>query len=111
MGFEKEILKEGTGLLPTKGKKVTVHCTGYGKNGDLKVPFWSTRDPGQTTFSFVIGQGQVIKAWDDGVMTMKLGEVARINATADFAYGESGFPAWGILANSPLMFEIEVLSV
>ena len=37
--------------------------TGYGKNGDLTVPFWSTKDPGQTPFEFKIGQGQVIKAW------------------------------------------------
>ena len=43
MGFEKQILKEGTGPAPTKGKSVTVHCTGYGKNGDMNVKFWSTK--------------------------------------------------------------------
>ncbi len=37
MGFEKEILVEGTGPQPTVGKNVTVHCTGFGKNGDLGV--------------------------------------------------------------------------
>lgn len=70
MGFEKKILREGTGPSPTTGKKVTVHCTGYGKNRDLAQKFWSTKDPGQTTFSFVIGTGQVIKGWDEGVMSM-----------------------------------------
>ena len=111
MGFEKEILREGNGSLPTKGKAVTVHCTGFGKNGDMGVPFWSTKDPGQKVFTFTIGLGQVIRAWDEGVMTMKLGEIARVKATADYAYGAAGFPAWGIMPDSPLIFEIEVLEV
>lgn len=59
----------------------------------------------------IIGEGQVIKAWDEGVMTMVVGETARISATADYAYGAGGFPAWGIMPNSPLIFEIEVLEV
>lgn len=61
MGFEKEILKVGTGPKPVKGQKVTVHCTGYGKDGDLSKKFWSTKDPGQQPFSFNIGLGSVIK--------------------------------------------------
>jgi len=43
MGFEKEVLQAGTGPAPTKGSTVTVHCEGFGKNGDLNVPFWSTK--------------------------------------------------------------------
>ncbi|KAM3243846.1 hypothetical protein ACQJBY_055651 [Aegilops geniculata] len=78
MGFEKEILKAGTGPKPVKGQKVTVHCTGYGKDGDLSKKFWSTKDPGQQPFSFNIGLGSVIKGWDEGVMGMQLGEVARL---------------------------------
>ncbi|VAI49582.1 unnamed protein product [Triticum turgidum subsp. durum] len=110
MGFEKEILKAGTGPKPVKGQKVTVHCTGYGKDGDLSKKFWSTKDPGQQPFSFNIGLGSVIKGWDEGVMGMQLGEVARLTCTPDYAYGEGGFPAWGIQPNSVLIFEIEVLS-
>lgn len=110
VGFEKEILKPGTGPKPVKGQKVTVHCTGYGKDGDLSKQFWSTKDRGQEPFAFNIGLGSVIKGWDEGVMTMQLGEVARIKCTADYAYGASGFPAWGIRPNSELIFEIEVLS-
>ena len=40
-----------------------------------------------------------------------MGEVAKITCTPDYAYGAGGFPAWGIMPNSTLMFEIEVLSV
>ena len=40
MGFDKEIVQAGDGPKPVKGQTVTVHCTGYGKNGDLSVPFW-----------------------------------------------------------------------
>ena len=110
MGFTKDILKAGGDKTPTRGKNVTVHCTGYGKNRDLSVKFWSTKDPGQEPFTFSIGLGQVIKGWDEGVMTMKLGEVARITCTPDYAYGSSGFPAWGIMPDSTLVFEIEVLA-
>jgi peptidylprolyl isomerase len=108
MGFEKEIITPGTGPTPRPGMKVTVHCTGFGKDRDLTKPFWSTKDPGQKPFSFVIGKGAVIKAWDEGVATRAVGERAKITATADYAYGAGGFPAWGIQPNSTLVFDIEV---
>ncbi|KAI4982079.1 hypothetical protein ZWY2020_022571 [Hordeum vulgare] len=110
MGIQKEILRAGTGPKPVKGQKVTVHCTGYGKDGDLSKKFWSTKDPGQQPFAFNIGLGSVIKGWDEGVMDMQLGEVARLKCTPDYAYGSGGYPAWGIQPNSELIFEIEVLS-
>ena len=98
------------GQLPQKGQNVTVHCTGYGKDGDLSAKFWSTKDPGQEPFTFRVGMGQVIKGWDESVIGMSIGEKARIHCTPDYAYGEKGFPAWGIMPNSELIFEIEVLS-
>jgi FKBP-type peptidyl-prolyl cis-trans isomerase len=110
MGYEKTIMKEGTGKKPTPGASVTVHCTGFGKNGDMGVKFWSTHDTNEP-FTFNVGLGQVIKAWDQGVMTMAIGEKAQIKCDADFGYGAGGFPAWGIMPNSDLMFEIEVLSI
>jgi peptidylprolyl isomerase len=72
--------------------------------------FWSTKDAGQQPFTFQLGMGQVIKGWDEGVASMSMGEVARLTCTPDYAYGAGGFPAWGIMPNSVLIFEIEVLS-
>ncbi|XP_068636550.1 peptidyl-prolyl cis-trans isomerase FKBP12 [Aristolochia californica] len=111
MGVEKQVLAPGNGPKPVRGQNVTVHCTGYGKNGDLSQKFWSTKDPGQKPFTFKIGQGSVIKGWDEGVMGMQVGEVGRLHCSPDYAYGPGGFPAWGILPNSVLTFEIEVLSL
>ena len=79
MGFTKTILTPGNGQLPAKGQQVTVHCTGYGKNNDLNVKFWSTKDPGQEPFTFSVGLGQVIKGWDESVIGMSLGEKAKIH--------------------------------
>mmetsp|Transcript_14234 Transcript_14234/g.23140 ORF Transcript_14234/g.23140 Transcript_14234/m.23140 type:complete len:123 (+) Transcript_14234:1-369(+) len=113
MGFVKTILKAAapTSPLPRAGQSVTVHCTGYGKNNDLTQKFWSTKDPGQEPFTFSVGLGQVIRGWDEGVIGMRLGEVARLKCSPDYGYGRGGFPSWGIMPNSELIFEIEVLSI
>lgn len=109
MGFTKTILRRGNGQTPRPGQNVTVNCTGYGKNGDLDQKFWSTKDPGQQPFTFKVGMGQVIRGWDESVIDMSLGEVAKVHCTPDYAYGAGGFPGWGIMPNSELIFEIEVL--
>lgn len=64
-----------------------VHCTGYGKNRDLSEKFWSTKDPGQQPFTFSVGLGQVIRGWDESVIDMSLGEIAKIHCSPDYAYG------------------------
>lgn len=139
MGFTKTVLRQGNGVMPQRGQNVTVHCTGYGKNRDLNQKFWSTKDPGQQPFTFAVGMGSVIrvsvllllqvqneaikfsppflsfpktikKGWDESVIGMSIGEIAKIHCSPDYAYGSGGFPAWGIMPNSELIFEIEVLS-
>src|SRR5262245_215837 len=73
-GLEYEILKEGSGICPTQGKEVTVHYTGWlDVNGQPGKQFDSSVTRGKP-FTFRIGIGQVIQGWDEGVMTMKVGE-------------------------------------
>lgn len=109
MGFDKTILKEGTGASPQKGRSVTVHCTGFGKNGNMSEKFWSTKDAGQQPFTFKIGLGQVIKGWDEGVATMKRGERAKFTIQAHKAYGKRGSPP-KIPGDATLVFDVELLS-
>ena len=87
MGFTKTIIRAGSGQLPRVGQQVTVHCTGFGKDRDLTQKFWSTKDPGQQPFTFAVGTGQVIKGWDESVIGMSLGEIAKIHCSPDYAYG------------------------
>jgi len=93
------------------GNTITVHCTGSVAVGDDRTKFWSTRDPGQDTFTFKIGEGNVIKCWDEGCLGMKVGERAKLLGTSDVCYGARGFPAWGIPANADLEFDIEIISI
>ncbi|CAI0379127.1 unnamed protein product [Linum tenue] len=61
MGIEKELIRPGNGPKPSRGQKVTVHCTGFELNRTPLFLYFSTKDPGQQPFSFNIGKGSVIK--------------------------------------------------
>ena len=105
-GLKYEDVKVGTGASPEKGKKVTVHYTGTLTNG---TKFDSSVDRGQP-FSFVIGVGQVIKGWDEGVMSMKVGGKRKLMIPAALAYGNRA--VGGVIpANSDLNFDVELLGV
>jgi len=71
-GLGIKILSEGTGELPQNGKKVVVHYTGWLPDGKK---FDSSVDRGRP-YSFILGQGRVIKGWDQGVVLLKIGTKA-----------------------------------
>ena len=96
----------GTGVSPTSGQNVTVHYTGTLENG---TKFDSSVDKGQP-YPFRIGTGGVIKGWDEGVMTMKVGGKRRLIVPAKLGYGAAGRPPT-IPPNATLIFEVELLSV
>lgn len=94
---------------PIKRKIVTVHYTGWlEKNGDKGAKFDSSVDRG-TPFSFVIGAGQVIAGWDEGVMGMKVGEERRLIIPAHLGYGNRNMGS--IPAGSTLIFDVMLLDV
>jgi peptidylprolyl isomerase len=96
----------GTGDAPTKGKKVKVHYTGRLTDGKK---FDSSVDRGQP-FEFVIGVGQVIKGWDEGVAGMKVGGKRQLIIPAGLGYGARGAGS-AIPANAELIFDVELLGV
>ena len=103
-GVKKKIIKEGTGEQAKEGSEV--HVNYIGRNKDNKI-FDQTKDK---PFTFKIGGGQVIKGWEIGVKTMKVGEKSEFILSPEYAYGEKKMSDL-IPENSTLTFEIELLKV
>uniref|UniRef100_A0A3B4WMB8 peptidylprolyl isomerase n=1 Tax=Seriola lalandi dorsalis TaxID=1841481 RepID=A0A3B4WMB8_SERLL len=104
MGVCGLVKREGTGTeLPMTGDKVFVHYVGTLLDG---THFDSSRDRGEK-FSFELGKGQVIKAWDIGVATMKVGELCQLICKPEYAYGSAGSPP-KIPPNATLVFEVSL---
>jgi FKBP-type peptidyl-prolyl cis-trans isomerase len=97
----------GTGESPKPGQIVTVHYTGTLEDG---TKFDSSVDRGQPLV-FPIGTGRVIKGWDEGVMTMKVGGKRRLIIPPDLGYGARGAGGGVIPPNATLIFEVELLGV
>jgi FKBP-type peptidyl-prolyl cis-trans isomerase len=106
-------LKVGTGDVAKPGVNAEVQYTGWLTNG---TQFDSSRQVGRTSFTFVIGKGQVIAGWEEGVPGMKVGGKRKLIIPGALAYGASGQtdPNTGatiIPPNATLVFDIELISV
>jgi len=96
----------GSGVAAKAGDTVRVHYTGTLMNGNK---FDSSRDRG-TPFDFKLGEGAVIKGWDEGVVGMKVGGKRRLVIPQSLAYGEDGRPP-EIPGKAGLKFEVELLEL
>jgi peptidylprolyl isomerase len=100
----------GKGVSPKTGQICTMHYTGWlYENGNRTRKFDSSVDRGQP-FEFIIGQGQVIRGWDEGVATMKVGGKRTLIIPPDLGYGARG-AGGAIPPNATLVFEVELLGV
>ncbi|CZR64943.1 probable peptidylprolyl isomerase (FK506-binding protein homolog) [Phialocephala subalpina] len=112
MAVTKTVLKEGNGPSPRNGDNVTIEYTGYLKDTSKPDNKGDKFDSsvGRGAFQTPIGVGRVIKGWDEGVVTMKLGEKATLDITSDYAYGARGFPGH-IPAHADLIFDVELQKI
>jgi len=105
-GLQYEEIVVGTGAQPAVGQTVVVHYTGWLTDGKK---FDSSVDRGQP-FKFVLGRGMVIKGWDEGLSTMKVGGKRKLTIPPDLGYGARG--AGGVIPpGATLVFDVELLGV
>ena len=101
-----ERLQAGAGANPKSGQVVVVHYTGRLTDG---TKFDSSVDRNEP-FEFVLGQGQVIGGWDQGLAKMQVGEKARLTIPPELGYGAQGYP--GVIPpNAILVFDVELLEI
>lgn len=105
-GLKYEEVEAGTGVQPKKGQIVQVHYTGYLTNGKK---FDSSHDRGEP-LEFVLGAGQVIRGWDEGLSTMKVGGKRKLTIPPELGYGARG--AGGVIPpNAELIFDVHLVGV
>jgi peptidyl-prolyl cis-trans isomerase A (cyclophilin A) len=105
-GLEYVEVLAGKGTQAAAGKKVKVHYTGKFPDGKVFDSSVSRGEP----LEFMLGQGRVIKGWDEGIALMKVGGTAVLTIPPNLAYGERG--AGGVIPpNATLVFEVELVDV
>ncbi len=112
-GFEKtdsglryQIIQKGTGAKSVKGKNVSVHYKGQLEDGTVFDSSYDRKQP----IDFVLGVGQVIKGWDEGLQLMQVGDKARLVIPSHLAYGSQG-AGGAIPPDATLIFDVELMDV
>ena len=100
-------IRVGTGEVAKEGSHVRVHYTGWLTNGKK---FDSSVDAGKP-FDFTIGNGEVIKGWEEGVAGMRVGGKRQLRIPPALGYGAEGTPGGPIPPNATLIFDIQLLGV
>jgi FKBP-type peptidyl-prolyl cis-trans isomerase len=100
-------IREGTGETAKEGSHVRVHYTGWLTNGKK---FDSSVDAGKP-FDFTIGNGEVIKGWEEGVTGMRVGGKRQLRIPPSLGYGAEGTPGGPIPPNATLIFDVQLLQV
>ncbi|KAK5173452.1 uncharacterized protein LTR77_002133 [Saxophila tyrrhenica] len=117
MGVTKQMITPGNGVdKAKKGDQITMEYTGnlYDESAPNKKGNQFDSSVGRGDFKTSIGTGQVIKGWDEGVLSvdggMTLGEKATLTITGDYAYGSRGFPGL-IPPNATLVFDVQLKAI
>lgn len=105
-GLRYKILESGQGPRPNRGDRVAVHYEGALMDGTM---FDSSVQRGEP-IEFLLGEGQVIPGWDEGIQLLTVGDKARLIIPSDLAYGSRG--AGGVIPpNAPLLFDVELVGI
>ena len=105
-GLRYQIIQEGAGEQAAAGQTVSVHYKGQLLDGTVFDSSYKRQQP----IDFVLGQGQVIPGWDEGVLLLKVGDKARFVIPSDLAYGSRG--AGGVIPpDAALIFDVELVAV
>jgi len=100
-------MRVGNGDVAKEGSHVRVHYTGWLTTGKK---FDSSVDAGKP-FDFTIGNGEVIKGWEEGVSGMRVGGKRQLRIPPDLAYGSEGTPDGTIPPNATIIFDVQLLGV
>lgn len=107
-GLQYEVIKAGNGKVAQFGQRVQVHYTGWLNEGGKKGKKFDSSVDRRKPFVFGLGQGMVIRGWDEGVAGMKVGEKRTLFIPAALGYGSRGAGA-AIPPNADLIFDVELL--
>lgn len=105
-GLEYAILEEGDGDVAAAGDFVSVHYAGFLTDGTRFDSSYQRGEPIQ----FILGQGNVIPGWDEGIAGMKVGERRQLRIPPDLAYGAAGVTG-AIPGNATLIFDVQLVAV